>query len=90
MNDYNVVTEPAWPGVIEIPGDGFPIILLADSGTTGGYLKIASVISADLDKLGQAKPSDKIIFKAVPLNEANRLFKEKENVVKKIKSILWQ
>jgi biotin-dependent carboxylase-like uncharacterized protein len=90
VNDYNVVTEPAWPGVIEIPGDGFPIILLADSGTTGGYLKIASVISADLDKLGQAKPSDKILFEAVPLDKAYRLLKEKETVIKKIQSMLWQ
>jgi len=45
-----------------VPGDGMPIILLADRQTTGGYTRVAHVIQADLSKLGQARPGDTIRF----------------------------
>jgi biotin-dependent carboxylase-like uncharacterized protein len=88
LRSYNLITEAMWPGAVEIPGDGLPIILLADAQTTGGYPKIASVVSTDLDKLGQAKPSDKIRFKSVTLEESLDLIGEKEDQVKEIKRLL--
>jgi len=85
----DVVSEACWPGAIQVPGDGLPIILLADAMTTGGYPKIASIISADLDKMGQAKPADKISFERVSLGEARSLFLVKEERIKEIRRIFW-
>lgn len=84
----DVDSEACWPGAIQVPGDRLPIILLADAQTTGGYPKIASVISADLDKIGQAKPGDEISFERVSLSEARSLFLEKEGRIKEIRGIL--
>ena len=49
--------------MIQVPADGFPIIMLSDHGTIGGYPKIGVVISADYDKLVQLTPGSKIKFK---------------------------
>jgi len=89
LKDFNIITEPVWPGAIQVPGDRLPIILLADAQTTGGYPKIASVISADMDKLGQAKPSDKVTFKKTSLEMAHRMFLEKEKAIRTIKNIFY-
>jgi len=70
----DVDSEACWPAAIHVPGDGLPIILLADTMTTGGYAKIASGISADLNKMGQAKPADKISYERLSLGEACGLF----------------
>ena len=51
----NIVSDAVAPGSIQIPGDGQPIVLLADRQTTGGYPKIANVISADIPALGRLK-----------------------------------
>ena len=85
----DVDSEATWPGAVQVPGDQLPIILLADAQTTGGYPKIASVISADLDIIGQVKPADKISFKRVSLGEARSLLQEKEEVIKEIRRVLW-
>jgi biotin-dependent carboxylase-like uncharacterized protein len=66
----NIVSDAVAPGSIQIPGDGQPIVLLADRQTTGGYPKIASVISADIPALGRLKPGDTIGFQPVTLDEA--------------------
>ena len=50
---YNIVSDGIAHGSIQVPGNGLPIILLADRQTTGGYPKIATVISADLPALGR-------------------------------------
>lgn len=57
-------------GAIQVPGSGQPIILMADRGTTGGYPKIAVVISADLAPLGRLAPGAKIRFAAVTQSDA--------------------
>ena len=72
----NIKSEGLIKGVIQVPADGKPIILLSDHGTIGGYPKIATVISADLDKIGQKIPGTKIQFKEVNLEEAEKLFKK--------------
>jgi antagonist of KipI len=58
----DIISEPVVPGSIQVPSDGQPIILAADSQVTGGYAKIATAISSDLDLLGQALPGDTIRF----------------------------
>ena len=53
------------PGAIQVPADGQPIVLLADAQTAGGYPKIATVIRADLPRLAQARPGERLTFAAV-------------------------
>jgi biotin-dependent carboxylase-like uncharacterized protein len=72
----NIKSEGLVRGVIQVPADGKPIILLSDHGTIGGYPKIGIVISADLDKVAQLTPGNKLEFKEVKLEEAEKLFKE--------------
>jgi UPF0271 protein len=72
----NIKSEGLIRGVIQVPADGKPIILLSDHGTIGGYPKIAVVILADLDKVAQLTPGSKIHFKEVNLEEAEKLFKD--------------
>lgn len=72
-------------GTIQIPPDGNPIILLADRATAGGYPKIAHVIAYDIPKLVQLKPPDKIIFKKVTIEEAERLYLKREYEIGEVK-----
>jgi len=84
----NIKSEGLVKGVVQVPSDGNPIIMLADHGTIGGYPKIANVISADLDKLVQMTPGSIIKFKKVTLDEAEKLFKfynlETNNLINQI------
>ena len=72
----NIKSEGLIKGVVQVPADGNPIILLNDHGTIGGYPKIGVVISADLDRVAQLSPGRKIKFKEVTLAEAENLFKD--------------
>ncbi|QIE56763.1 biotin-dependent carboxyltransferase family protein [Pikeienuella piscinae] len=67
---YNIVSDGIATGAIQVPGDGQPIVLLADHQTTGGYPKIATVISADLAALGRLAPGATVRFSAVTVEEA--------------------
>ena len=71
----NIKSEGLVKGVIQVPADGNPIIMLSDHGTVGGYPKIGVVIAADLDLIGQLTPGTKINFKEVSLEEAQNIFK---------------
>ena len=86
--DTNIKSEGLLKGVIQIPADGNPIIMLSDHGTIGGYPKIAVVISADYDKLVQLAPGSKIKFQEVELSSAETLFKlydlETQNLISQI------
>ena len=73
--DTNIKSEGLIKGVIQVPADGNPIIMLSDHGTIGGYPKIGVVISADYDKLVQLTPGSIIKFKKVELSSAETLFK---------------
>ena len=84
----NIKSEGLIKGVIQVPADGNPIIMLSDHGTIGGYPKIGTVISADYDKLVQLTPGSKIKFKEVDLASAETLFKlydlENQNLISQI------
>ena len=87
--EANIKSEGLIKGVIQVPPDGNPIIMLSDHGTIGGYPKIAIVISADYDRLTQLTPGSKIKFKSVELDEAERLYKlyeiETQNILGQIR-----
>ena len=86
--DTNIKSEGLLKGVIQVPADGNPIIMLSDHGTIGGYPKIGVVISADYDKLVQLSPGTKIKFQEVELSDAESLFKlyeiETQNLISQI------
>jgi antagonist of KipI len=84
----DILTDATPPGSIQVPGDGMPIVLLADGQTSGGYSKIATVISVDLDLLAQARPGDRVRFQRVTLTEAHRLLKAMEKKMRALKSRL--
>ena len=67
----DIVSDAVTPGAIQVPGDGLPIVLLADGQTVGGYAKIATVISADLPRLGRLLPGDVVRFAAVSIDAAH-------------------
>jgi antagonist of KipI len=77
----SIISEGITSGSIQVPGDGKPIIILGET-VTGGYRKIATVVSADLASLGQVKPGDEINFKPISIDEALRNLKEIEDRIK--------
>ncbi|TXL75207.1 biotin-dependent carboxyltransferase [Vineibacter terrae] len=74
----DIVSDGIAPGAIQVPGAGLPIVLLADRQTVGGYAKIATVISADLPRLGRMLPGHKVRFMAVTVAEAEALRREQD------------
>ena len=71
-----MITEGVSLGAIQITAGGAPIILFVEQQTTGGYAKIANVISADLPSLGQLRPRDEIRFEQVDWETARSLLLE--------------
>ena len=84
----NIKSEGLLKGVIQVPADGNPIIMLSDHGTIGGYPKIGVVASVDYDRLVQISPGSKIKFKEIDLSDAETLFKlyemETQNIISQI------
>ena len=84
----NIKSEGLIKGVIQVPGDGNPIIMLSDHGTIGGYPKIAVIISSDYDRLVQLPSGSKIKFQQIELSDAETLFKmyemETQNLLNQI------
>lgn len=62
---FNIPSDGVAMGAIQVPGEGLPIVLMADRQSTGGYPKIATVIGADLGRLAQARPGTRLGFRAV-------------------------
>ena len=84
----NIRSEGLIKGVIQVPADGNPIIMLSDHGTIGGYPKIGVVATVDYDKLVQIPSGSKIRFKEIKLSDAETLFKlyemETQNLISQI------
>jgi biotin-dependent carboxylase-like uncharacterized protein len=70
LHGHNIVSDGTVNGSIQVPGNGVPIVLMADRGTTGGYPKIATVISADLGRFAQIPAGRRFRFKAIGMTEA--------------------
>lgn len=83
----DIISDGIAFGAVQVPGHGKPIIMMADRQTTGGYTKIAGVISVDLPLLAQSKPGDQIKFQKVSLEEAHLLLKAREDFFGEIPSM---
>ena len=81
----DIISEPVCTGAVQVPGNGQPIVLLADRQTTGGYAKIGVVISADLPRLAQLQPGDMISFEDCSLELAYQLLRDVEKRISEIK-----
>lgn len=81
----DIISEAIARGAIQVPGDGLPIIMLWDAQVSGGYTKIANVITADHDLLAQTMPGETLRFKAVTLGEAKAALRQQEMRVEEVK-----
>jgi allophanate hydrolase subunit 2 len=78
----DIVSSGVQTGTVQVPGDGQPIVLMADRQTTGGYTRIAQVIRADLPLLGQARPGARVRFLKVSAEEAIEALKRREALLR--------
>lgn len=67
---HDIVSDGVAMGAIQVPGNGLPIILMADRQSTGGYPKIATVIGPDLGRLAQVRGGASLSFRRVSVEEA--------------------
>lgn len=82
----DIISDGIVFGSIQVPGQGQPIILMADRQTAGGYTKIGTVISSDLPTLAQMGPGASINFKKVEIQEAHKLYREYQDNIEQIKN----
>lgn len=87
--ESEMVSSAVTFGTVQVPPEGSPIVLMADHQTTGGYPRIAQVISADFSKLAQLVPRHKILFREVTLEEAQSLYIRQEKTLEKLKGALY-
>jgi biotin-dependent carboxylase-like uncharacterized protein len=70
LHGHNIVSDGTVNGSVQVPGNGAPIILMPDRGTSGGYPKIATLITADLGRFAQTPAGKAFRFKAVSMADA--------------------
>lgn len=85
---WDIISDAIATGSIQVPGSGQPILLLADHQTTGGYPKIATVISADLPVVGRRRSGDSIRFAAVEVEAAEALCQQEERRIAELVAAL--
>jgi biotin-dependent carboxylase-like uncharacterized protein len=81
---YDIVSDGIVPGCVQVPGSGQPIVLLSDAQTTGGYPKIATVISSDLPLIGRRRAGGTIHFAAVTQSEAENIRRADETRIARL------
>ena len=81
IDKSDIISEGGSLGSIQIPGEGQPIILLQDRGTTGGYPKIATIATVDIPKLAQAQPGQIIKFKKIDIEESISLLRSNNQIL---------
>jgi biotin-dependent carboxylase-like uncharacterized protein len=87
--EESIISEGLISGAIQVPGDGKPMIILTEL-VTGGYTKIATIISTDLSKAAQLKPGDRVQFKPISIEEAHHMLREQEERLKKFKKTIQE
>lgn len=71
----SLISDPVLPGDIQILGDGTPIVLMRDHQPTGGYPRIGTVITADLDRFAQLRPEAELVFAPVTVPHAHAILR---------------
>lgn len=83
-----MISEAVSFGTIQVPPDGNPIVLLADRQTAGGYPRIAHIASADFSQVTQMMPGEQVQFQLVSLQEAERVYIERETKISELSARL--
>ena len=73
---HNIISDGTVNGSIQVPASGAPIVLMPDRGTTGGYPKIATIISADLGRFAQTPPGQRVRFVPVTMGQAQAALRD--------------
>lgn len=73
---YDIISDGNVGGAIQVSANGLPIILLCDRQTTGGYAKIATIISPDISIAGNLSPGEQVRFMLVSMNEAQKIYRK--------------
>lgn len=87
--EESIISEGLISGAIQVPGEGKPTIILTEL-VTGGYAKIATIISTDLPKVAQLKPRDQVRFKPISIEESHLLLREQEERLKEFGKIIQE
>lgn len=82
VNGADIISDAIFPGTIQVPASGQPIILLADRQPTGGYTRIATVITEDVPRVAQSLPGKELAFEAVSLELAQQLYHRRHKLLK--------
>jgi len=85
--EESIISEGLVAGAIQVPGDGNPIIILTEL-VTGGYTKIATIISTDLPRVAQLKPGDQVRFLPISIEGAHDLLREQDERLKGFKKMI--
>ena len=86
IDGVDIISDGIVAGSVQIPSAGKPIIMMADRQTTGGYAKIATVITSDLPLLAQLRPGGTLRFKKVDLQYAVKRIKADKKTLKKLQT----
>lgn len=73
-----LASAPVAPGVVQVPPDGRPIVLLADAQTIGGYPQLGQVATVDLPVVAQLRPGERMRFRMITLAEARERLAARE------------
>ena len=84
IDTADILSDGIVTGAVQVPGSGQPIILLADHQTTGGYTKIATVITADIPKLARLRPGMTVSFDVISVAEAEAAARAHEELIRRV------
>lgn len=83
----DIISDAIANGSIQVPGQGLPIVMLADRQTTGGYPKIAVIIHADLPILAGMAPGARLSFRRADIAEAEQASREMMEALRRVRSL---
>ncbi len=84
----DIISDGIAFGAVQVPSHGKPIILLSDRQTTGGYAKIATVVSVDIPRLVQRKTDHRVRFEAITVQEAQQLYLDEVRELDEMRSMI--
>ncbi|WBW49871.1 biotin-dependent carboxyltransferase family protein [Peptoniphilus equinus] len=88
VDGADIISDATVMGSVQVPAEGKPIVLMADRQTTGGYTKVATVVTPDLSKLAQLRPGAKVLFDEVTPDEGEAIYKTYRETLNAIRQSL--
>jgi antagonist of KipI len=85
VHGADIISDFITVGTIQVPGNGQPIIHMADCGTSGGYTKLGVIIGVDIPYIAQKKPGDQIVFEKTEISFAQERWKKQEQLISSLR-----